>query len=63
MDSKPPSRSAPSAFVIALLIAAVLGWVRLKCGGPSDAELAIQAAQQRNEAMGKSLILPPPAKP
>lgn len=63
MDSKPPAKSAPSAFLITLLVAAVLGLLRLKCGGPSDAELAIQAAQQRNEAMGKSLLLPPPTKP
>ena len=63
MDKKPPAKSAPSGTLVMLLVIAVLGLVRLKCGGPSEAELAIQRAQQRNEAMGKSLITPLPTTP
>lgn len=59
----PKPKRAPSGALVTLLIIAVLGLVRLKCGGPSEAELAIEAARQRNDDVGKSLLTPPPAKP
>lgn len=59
----PEPGAAPSGALVTLLIIAVLGLVRLKCGGASEADLAIEQARQRNEAADKSLIQLPVKTP
>jgi len=51
-----PSRTSPAPWLLTLLAVIVAGLVRAACGGPSDAELAIEKARGRNEAAGRSRL-------